>query len=69
MYLWTHEHQNERAQRLYRIRSFAPTGRTMHDDEGQTSLIFASLWRSFRTGLIMFDVPSTCADEDDARQR
>jgi len=35
MYLWTHEHQNERAQRLYRSRSFAPTGRTMHDEEGQ----------------------------------
>jgi GNAT superfamily N-acetyltransferase len=35
MYLWTHEHQNERAQRLYRSRSFARTGRTMHDDEGR----------------------------------
>ena len=35
MYLWTHEHQNERAQRLYRSRSFAPTGRTMHNGEGQ----------------------------------
>jgi GNAT superfamily N-acetyltransferase len=35
IYLWTHEHQNERAQRLYRSRSFAPTGRTLHDDEGQ----------------------------------
>jgi GNAT superfamily N-acetyltransferase len=35
MYLWTHEHQNERAHRLYRSRSFAPTERTMHDDEGQ----------------------------------
>jgi GNAT superfamily N-acetyltransferase len=35
MYLWTHEHQNERAQRLYRSRSFAPTRRTMHDGEGQ----------------------------------
>ena len=35
MYLWTHEHQNERAQRLYRSRRFAPTGRTMHDGEGQ----------------------------------
>jgi len=30
MYLWTHEHQ-----RLYRSCGFAPTGRTMHDDEGQ----------------------------------
>jgi len=35
MYLWTHERQNERAHRLYRSRSFAPTRRTMHDDEGQ----------------------------------
>jgi GNAT superfamily N-acetyltransferase len=35
LYLWTHAHQNERAQRLYRSRSFAPTGRTMHDSEGQ----------------------------------
>jgi len=35
IYLWTHERQNERAHRLYRSRSFAPTGRTMHDDEGQ----------------------------------
>jgi GNAT superfamily N-acetyltransferase len=34
MYLWTHEHQNERAHRLYRSRSFAPTGRTMQDGEG-----------------------------------
>ena len=34
MYLWTHEHQNERAHRLYRSRSFAPTGRTMPDGEG-----------------------------------
>jgi GNAT superfamily N-acetyltransferase len=32
--LWTHEHQNERAHRLYRSRSFAPTGRTMQDGEG-----------------------------------
>ena len=32
--LWTHENQNERAHRLYRSRSFAPTGRTMHDGEG-----------------------------------
>jgi GNAT superfamily N-acetyltransferase len=32
--LWTHEHQNERAHRLYRSRSFAPTGRTMQDSEG-----------------------------------
>jgi GNAT superfamily N-acetyltransferase len=35
IYLWTHEHQNERAHRLYRSRSFAPTGRTLHDDEDQ----------------------------------
>jgi GNAT superfamily N-acetyltransferase len=35
IYLWTHEHQNERAHRLYRSRSFAPTGRTMQDGEGQ----------------------------------
>jgi GNAT superfamily N-acetyltransferase len=33
--LWTHERQNERAHRLYRSRSFAPTGRTMHDGEGK----------------------------------
>jgi GNAT superfamily N-acetyltransferase len=32
--LWTHEDQNERAHRLYRSRSFAPTGRTMQDGEG-----------------------------------
>ena len=41
IYLWTHEHQNERAHRLYRSRSFAPTGCTMHDDEGQ----LISEWR------------------------
>jgi GNAT superfamily N-acetyltransferase len=35
IYLWTHEHQHERAHRLYRSRGFAPTGHTMHDDEGQ----------------------------------
>jgi GNAT superfamily N-acetyltransferase len=35
IYLWTHERQNERAHRLYRSRSFAPTGRTRHDDEGK----------------------------------
>jgi GNAT superfamily N-acetyltransferase len=35
IFLWTHERQNERAHRLYRSRSFAPTGRTMHDDEGK----------------------------------
>jgi GNAT superfamily N-acetyltransferase len=35
IYLWTHERQNERAHRLYRSRSFARTGRTMHDDEGK----------------------------------
>jgi GNAT superfamily N-acetyltransferase len=34
IYLWTHEHQNERAHRLYRSRSFAPAGRTMQDGEG-----------------------------------
>ena len=32
--LWTYEHQNERAHRLYRSRSIAPTGRTMQDGEG-----------------------------------
>jgi GNAT superfamily N-acetyltransferase len=41
MYLWTHEHQNERAHRLYRSRSFARTGRTMQDGEGQ----FIGEWR------------------------
>ncbi len=35
IYLWTHELQNERAHRLYRSRSFARTGRTMHDAEGK----------------------------------
>ena len=35
IYLWTHEHQNERAHRLYQSRRFARTGRTMHDDEGK----------------------------------
>lgn len=35
IYLWTHEHQNERAHRLYRSRRFVPTGRATHDDEGQ----------------------------------
>jgi len=35
IYLWTHECQNERAHRLYQSRRFAPTGRTMHDDEGK----------------------------------
>jgi len=33
--LWTHERQNEHAHRLYHSRRFAPTGRTMHDDEGR----------------------------------
>jgi GNAT superfamily N-acetyltransferase len=33
--LWTHERQNERAHRLYQSRRFAPTGRTMHNDEGE----------------------------------
>lgn len=35
IYLWTHEYQNERAQRLYRSRNFARTGRTADDDTGQ----------------------------------
>jgi len=35
IYLWTHELQNERAQRLYQSRRFARTGRTMPDDLGQ----------------------------------
>lgn len=35
MYLWTHEHHNERAQRLYLRRSFARTGRTADDASGQ----------------------------------
>jgi len=35
VYLWTHEHQNEHARRLYCSRRFAPTGRTLHDGEGQ----------------------------------
>jgi GNAT superfamily N-acetyltransferase len=35
IYLWTHERQNERAHRLYRSYGFAPTGRTMRDDEGK----------------------------------
>ncbi len=34
IYLWTHEHQNERAHRLYQSRRFAQTGRTAHDDAG-----------------------------------
>lgn len=34
IYLWTHEHQNERAHRLYRSRGFVPTGRTAPDDKG-----------------------------------
>jgi hypothetical protein len=29
-----HEHQNERAYRLYHRRSFAPIGQTMQDGEG-----------------------------------
>lgn len=33
--LWRREHQNEHAQRLYRSRSFAPTGRPMKDCEGE----------------------------------
>lgn len=32
--LWTHQDDNERAQRLYRSRSFSPTGQTMEDAEG-----------------------------------
>lgn len=35
IYLWTLEHQNERAHRLYRSRSFAQTGRTTCDDSGK----------------------------------
>jgi GNAT superfamily N-acetyltransferase len=35
IYLWTHERQNEQAHRLYRSRSFARTGRTMHDHAGK----------------------------------
>jgi GNAT superfamily N-acetyltransferase len=31
--LWTHERDNERAQRLYRSRGFAPTGVTAEDDQ------------------------------------
>ena len=31
--LWTDEHDNERAHRLYRSRQFAPTGRTVDSDE------------------------------------
>ena len=34
IYLWTHEHQNERAHQLYQSRRFAQTGRTAHDDAG-----------------------------------
>jgi GNAT superfamily N-acetyltransferase len=30
--LWTHEEDNERAQRLYRSRGFLPTGLTQEDD-------------------------------------
>jgi GNAT superfamily N-acetyltransferase len=32
--LWTHERENERAQRLYRSRRFAHTGRSAVDDAG-----------------------------------
>jgi GNAT superfamily N-acetyltransferase len=35
IYLWTHEHQNERAHRLYRSRGFARTGRTTSDNTGK----------------------------------
>ena len=31
--LWTDEHDNERAHRLYRSRGFAPTGRTVDSEE------------------------------------
>lgn len=34
VYLWTHEHENERAHRLYRSRRFTPTNRTACDDTG-----------------------------------
>jgi GNAT superfamily N-acetyltransferase len=33
--LWTHEHQNERAHRLYQSCGFVPTGRTSYDDAGK----------------------------------
>lgn len=36
IYLWTHEHQNERAHRLYQSRRFAPTGRTAYDHSGKS---------------------------------
>ena len=35
IYLWTHEHQNERAHQLYCSRSFTRTGRTASDDTGK----------------------------------
>lgn len=35
LYLWTNELENERAQRLYRSRRFASTGRTMQDSAGK----------------------------------
>jgi GNAT superfamily N-acetyltransferase len=36
IFLWTHERLNERAHRLYRSCGFAPTGRTIYDDEGKS---------------------------------
>jgi GNAT superfamily N-acetyltransferase len=36
IYLWTHEHQNERAHRLYQSRRFLPTGRTSYDHSGKS---------------------------------
>ena len=35
IYLWTHERENERAQRLYLGCGFARTGVTGHDDAGE----------------------------------
>jgi GNAT superfamily N-acetyltransferase len=35
IYLWTHERENERAQRLYRSRGFVRTGRTNKDAAGE----------------------------------
>ena len=35
--LWTDEHDNERAHRLYRSRGFTPSGRTVDSDERDTA--------------------------------
>jgi GNAT superfamily N-acetyltransferase len=35
--LWTDEHDNERAHRLYRSRGFVPSGRTVDSDERDTA--------------------------------